>query len=146
MSAIDGDTYPMPPEGWVCFNCGERFTTPGGAKDHFGSHPTLTAACRIKAGEEMGLVMALRRAEQYIIERMGKLPPGLEVVIQDNLDAAPLGATIEREIADSLADAWVDGYSAGNRAAFVEGIHLADVQIHEPEEAGTEPNATPTLF
>ena len=146
MSATDGDTYPMPPDGWVCFHCGERFTTPGGAEDHFGSHPTLTAACRIKAGEEMGLVMALRRAEQYIVKQIGELPPELEVVIRDNLDAAPLGAAIGREIADSLADAWFDGYCAGNRAAFVEGIHLADVQIHEPEEAGTEPHPTPTLF
>ena len=82
MSAIDDYTYPMPPDGWVCFHCGERFTTPGGAKDHFGSHPTLTAACRIKAGEEMGLVMALRRAERYIVKQIGELPPELEVAIR----------------------------------------------------------------
>ena len=132
MSANDGDTYSMPPDGWVCFHCGERFTTPGGAKDHFGSHPSATAACRIKVGEEMGLLMALRRAETYIIEQIGELPPELAVAIQDNLFAAPLGAAIEREIADSLTNAWADGYCAGNRAAFVEGSHLTYVQLHEP--------------
>ena len=62
------DTYPMPPDGWVCFHCGERFTTPGAAADHFGTTPDATAACRIMAGEERGMVMALRRAEDEIRE------------------------------------------------------------------------------
>ena len=58
------DTYPMPPDGWVCFHCGERFTTPGSAQDHFGDRPEDTAACRIKVGEERGLVMELRRNQR----------------------------------------------------------------------------------
>ena len=62
------DTYPRPPDGWVCFHCGERFTSVGGAKDHFGARPTDMAACFIKLGEERGLVMALRKAETEIRE------------------------------------------------------------------------------
>ena len=58
------DTYPTPPDGWVCFHCGERFTTPGSAQDHFGDRPEDTAACRIKVGEERGLVMELRRNQR----------------------------------------------------------------------------------
>ena len=62
------ETYPMPTDGWVCFHCGERFTTPGGAEDHFGARPTDTAACLIKVGEERGLVMALRRSQAEVRE------------------------------------------------------------------------------
>ena len=57
------DTYPMPLDGWVCFHCGERFTTPGAASDHFGARPGSGLACKIKAGDERGLVMELRKAQ-----------------------------------------------------------------------------------
>ena len=60
------DYYPTPKDGWVCFHCGERFTTPGSAQDHFGARPEDMAACRIKVGEERGLVMALRQAQDQI--------------------------------------------------------------------------------
>ena len=60
------DTYLMPKDGWVCFHCGERFTTPGSAEDHFGARPTDQAAGLIKVGEERGLVMALRKAQAEI--------------------------------------------------------------------------------
>ena len=56
-------TYPMPEHGWTCFHCGETFTTPGAAKNHFGFDPSRDPACRIKLGAERGLVMALRKAE-----------------------------------------------------------------------------------
>ncbi len=62
------DTYSMPSDGWVCFHCGERFTTPGAARDHFGERPDDGLACRIKAGEERGLVMALRRSQAETVE------------------------------------------------------------------------------
>ena len=52
--------------GWVCFHCGERFTTPGSAAFHFGARPEATVACLIKYGQERGLVMALRKAEAEI--------------------------------------------------------------------------------
>ena len=60
------DTYPMPAHGWTCFHCGETFTTPGSARDHFGCEPCADPACRIKVGEERGLVMALRKAEKAL--------------------------------------------------------------------------------
>ena len=63
-----GDTYPWPADRWLCFHCGERFTTFGGAEDHFGARPTDTAACKIKVGEELGLVMQLRRTEAELRE------------------------------------------------------------------------------
>lgn len=59
-------TYPMPKDGWVCFHCGERFTTEGAARDHFGGSPDELAGCQIKAGEERGLLMELRRAQERI--------------------------------------------------------------------------------
>lgn len=56
-------TYTMPPGGWVCFHCGEKLTTVGAAQDHFGAKPQALAGCQIKAGEERGLLMALRKTE-----------------------------------------------------------------------------------
>lgn len=60
--------YEMPPHGWTCFHCGDTFTTPGSARDHFGFDMSADPACRIKVGEERGLVMALRRLEEKYIK------------------------------------------------------------------------------
>ena len=65
---VKQDTYPMPADGWVCFHCGERFTTVGTAEDHFGARPRDMAACLIKVGEERGLVMELRRVQAELRE------------------------------------------------------------------------------
>lgn len=61
-------TYPKPEHGWTCFHCGETFTTPGAARDHFGFDPSHEPGCRIKAGAERGLLMALRKAEQDLAD------------------------------------------------------------------------------
>ena len=53
----------MPPDGWVCFHCGERFTTVGGAMVHFDRRPSSTAGYLIKVGEERGLLLEIRRLE-----------------------------------------------------------------------------------
>lgn len=64
---MSGDTYPMPADGWVCFHCGVRFTTPGAAALHFGAAPDRTPGCllqRVPPGDDgLGLLMALRKAE-----------------------------------------------------------------------------------
>lgn len=60
------DTYNTPPHGWTCFHCGDTFTTPGAARDHFGFNPSSDPACRIKVGAERGLLMALRTAEALL--------------------------------------------------------------------------------
>ena len=62
------ETYLAPPDGWVCFFCGECFKTVGAAADHFGAEPTDKPGCLVKveAGEERGLLMALRKAEAEI--------------------------------------------------------------------------------
>ena len=39
-------TYPEEGRGWVCFHCGQRFVTPGGARLHFGTTPTATPFCQ----------------------------------------------------------------------------------------------------
>lgn len=57
---------PRPEHGWTCFFCGETFMTPGAARDHFGAEPFSDTACQIKAGDERGLLMALREAESEL--------------------------------------------------------------------------------
>lgn len=66
-------TYDMPAHGWTCYFCGETFTTPGGAADHFGHAQHSTPGCLIdyqvqieeggKPERGRGLLMALRKAE-----------------------------------------------------------------------------------
>lgn len=58
----------IPKPQWTCFHCGDTFTTPGAARDHFGFDPSCDPACRIKIGAERGLVIALRKAEREIEE------------------------------------------------------------------------------
>ena len=77
------DSYPMPKDGWVCFHCGERFTTVGGAEDHFGSRPADMAACRIKIGEERGLVMELRSV-QAELRRLKDIGHGIYAAVHWN--------------------------------------------------------------
>lgn len=51
--------------GWRCFHCDERFDTPGGAADHFGSYEGATPGCilKVQLGDERGLLMELRKRE-----------------------------------------------------------------------------------
>lgn len=63
MNAPAHDTYPAPAHGWTCFHCGETFTQMQRARDHFGRTPDAMPGCVIKAGEELGLLMELRRTE-----------------------------------------------------------------------------------
>lgn len=60
------DSYQKPKHGWTCFFCGENFKTSGGARDHFGGDPLAIAGCQIKVGDERGLLMALREAEEQL--------------------------------------------------------------------------------
>jgi hypothetical protein len=59
-------------QSYRCFHCGEVFTTPGGAADHFGATPNAVAGCLIdrvaleeggKPERGRGLLMALRKVE-----------------------------------------------------------------------------------
>jgi hypothetical protein len=67
------DYYTKPEHGWTCFHCGQTFTKFGSARDHFGPTPASKPACLIKAGDELGLVMELRKAEAKIIELQNQL-------------------------------------------------------------------------
>ena len=67
------DTYKQPEHGWTCFHCGETFKKVGAARDHFGTQIDGLAGCQIKAGEERGLLMALRKAEAEVEELLFKL-------------------------------------------------------------------------
>jgi hypothetical protein len=58
------DSEGNPVHGWTCFHCTETFKTIGEARDHFGYDSDEKPACLIKAGQERGLVMALRQAQK----------------------------------------------------------------------------------
>jgi len=75
------DTYPHPPDGWVCFHCGERFTTVGAAGDHFGALPTAVAGCvlQVAAGDARGWLMKIRKQEIEIAQLNEALEGKLDV-------------------------------------------------------------------
>lgn len=60
-----------PAHGWTCFHCGETFTQPHAARQHFGYDQGYEPACIIKAGAEKSMVEALRRAEASAAEAWG---------------------------------------------------------------------------
>lgn len=90
-------TYEQPKDGWVCFHCGERYTTWGAARDHFGPSPKSIAACKIKFGDEMGLLMALRKAEELAMLRLDALIPAWRVL---KLAETKLRAYVDAGVSD----------------------------------------------
>lgn len=81
------DTYVMPADGWVCFHCGERFTKIGAAEDHFGGRPSDLTGCQIKAGDEKGLLMSLRREQNKLrwLERNSVMKNPKDITIYQQL-------------------------------------------------------------
>ncbi len=112
------ETYPMPSQGWTCFHCGDHFTTPGAAQDHFGNTPMADPACRIKVGEERGLVMALRRAEAE-----------LERYRADDSDMAREMHGMRAAHTVALRDAEQLGYDRGLADMRKHGWRLADEKL-----------------
>jgi hypothetical protein len=93
-------------QSWTCFHCGETFTTPGSARDHFGFDPSSDPGCRIKVGAERGLLMALRKAEAELAEYVALLH-------DENLEAYRLLARAQSRHSDSLQTAEEVGYERG---------------------------------
>lgn len=114
------DFYPRPAHGWTCFHCGETFTTPGGAQDHFGETPASVPGCLIKLGNERGLLMALRKVEaerdQAIAQRNSA----------DEAEEAAHGFIVDVRSrfkgAHSVYDAWCMYDSMEGRALAAEAI------------------------
>jgi hypothetical protein len=102
------DTYAAPRHGWTCFHCGDTFTTPGAARDHFGFDCSRDPACRIKVGEERGLVMALRRAEAEI-ERL------VAALHDENTEGLKQLRRVQSQIGEHARDAEQSGYDKALR-------------------------------
>ena len=100
--------YTKPTHGWTCFHCGETFTTEGAARDHFGFDCSREPACRIKVGEERGLVMALRRAEAEV-ERL------LTALHSENGEALAALRRVQSQIGEHARDAEQSGYDKALR-------------------------------
>lgn len=100
------DTYNMPEHGWTCFHCGETFTTPGAAREHFGPTPNAEPGCVIKVqpGGERGLLNALRKAESELAAYRN----------EDQALAREIAAMQSRHY-DALMSAEEAGYARGLR-------------------------------
>ena len=57
------ETYPSPPHGWTCFHCGETFTNPNKARDHFGHDIDATPACQLTRDHVSGELRRFRVIE-----------------------------------------------------------------------------------
>ena len=63
------ETCRMPPDGWVCFHCGERSRRLAALRSISVAGPADTPGCMIKlAGEERGLLLEVRRLEAALRE------------------------------------------------------------------------------
>lgn len=108
-----------PCPNWTCFHCGETFTTPGSARDHFGFDPSCDPACRIKLGAERGLVMALRKAEADC-EEMRRL------LHDEASEAYRLYASQATRHRDQIMAAEESGYEKGLTDGRVEADRASD--------------------
>ena len=100
--------YTKPPHGWTCFHCGETFTTEGAARDHFGFDCSRDPACRIKIGQERGLVMALREAEEQVATL-------LDVLHSESVESAQAHRRIASTLPGLILDAEQEGYDRALR-------------------------------
>lgn len=99
--------YPPPPGGWVCFHCGEKFTSYGSAKLHFGADPDCCdAACRIKAGEEFSLLEKIRKLEEDLADYRA-------AYVEEDSDAERQHFSAMAEHAWALQKAEEEGYAKG---------------------------------
>lgn len=72
--------FPTPSHGWTCFHCGETFTAPDQARDHFGATPDHVPGCIIHAGPEIGLLSELRAAEARLARLVEALREGADAL------------------------------------------------------------------
>lgn len=65
--ADEPDTYMQPEHGWTCFHCGETFTHPNPARNHFGELPEAKPGCllRMQPGEQP-LLRQIRSLEREL--------------------------------------------------------------------------------
>ena len=83
---------PRPPDGWVCFHCGERFLHQNDARDHFGFDPGSQPACQFPPEYVASGLRQFRCVETDLRSILGELRD-----LQDTL-AGP----VETESAASL--------------------------------------------
>jgi hypothetical protein len=111
------------PRKWRCFHCDEVFVTEDEARDHFGFDCSCDPACRIKSGEERGLVKALRAAEESVARLVGELHA-------ENGEALKQLRRVQAQVGEHARDAEQSGYDKALRdveAGRVEPAHAARI-------------------
>lgn len=103
------------PLEWRCFHCGDVFTDPHAAAQHFGIDEGKTPACKIK-GSEHGLIKALRDAEAEADEAVQRMH-------SESTDAAKAYHRQRTRHAQALIAAEEVGYARGMRDARAEVAH-----------------------
>lgn len=120
-------------QSWTCFHCGETFTTPGSARDHFGAWEGAEPGCLIDrvALEEggtperwRGLLMALRKAE----DRIAKLHRENEELENDSRLWHESEADRVRRIGNVQWWQEID-YREGEKIALTERAEAAEAQV-----------------
>ena len=95
-----GETYKFERgvDYWRCFHCGEKFTTPGGAADHFGA-PDKIPGCLLKVeiGNERGWLMEIRKLEKFVADACNKINSLEEEVIGLELNNESLKRVLVKE-------------------------------------------------
>jgi hypothetical protein len=122
--------YARPQNGWTCFHCGDTFTTPEEAREHFGPTPEWDPLCFDAKAEHGDLARRLRAAEISALEaRMDRQ------AAEDEADMANARlADLPRLFPGALSphDAWLEHDHWKSRARAAEDI-LAQLWKADPE-------------
>ena len=102
MSGWGPDTYPAPPDGWVCFHCGERFLLQGQAIEHFGLDPDSIPACLLSPEHVRAELRRFRVVEHQLRGVLSRL-----CGLRELLDGAPPTGT-DAEVLEGLCQAAID--------------------------------------
>ncbi|KQY27211.1 3'-5' exonuclease [Rhizobium sp. Root482] len=115
---------------WRCFHCEEMFTSEHAARMHFGETECSEPACQIKAGAEMSMLEALRRAEE-------ETRKALFAMHEEGTDGWTAFRRLEGRTRENAEAAENLGYERGLR----DGRNEATDMAHSERAANMEPVA-----
>ncbi len=120
---------------WRCFHCDEVFTTEHAARLHFGHTECREPACQIKAGAEMSMLEALRRAED-------EARTAVIAMHEEGTDGWTAFRRLEGRTRQNAEAAENLGYERGLRAGREDAARFVDQRLHDyvSEHGATDPD------
>lgn len=119
---------------WRCFHCDEVFTTEDAARLHFGETECQSPACQIKAGAELSMLEALRRAEE-------EARKAVIAMHEEGTDGWTAFRRLECRTRQNAEAAESLGYERGLRDGREDAARFVEQRLHDyvSEHGSTDP-------